>query len=110
MLDGLAGVTVDGMKARYLAALAAALTMCVSLVPAQASASFIVYGCGVNLCRVAPDGTGMRKITTDGTKAANYHWPSLSRDGRRMSWLRAADLMLGDANARPAVGPIERSA
>ena len=51
----------------------------------------------------------MRHITTDGTEAANYHWPSLSRDGRRMSWLRRADLMLGDAHAKPAVGPNERS-
>ena len=109
MPHGRAGVTVDGMNGRYLAALGAALTMCVALIPTQASGSFIVYGCGVNLCRVAPDGTGMRQITRDGTGAANYHWPSMSRDGRRMSWLRGADLMLGDANARPTTGPMERS-
>src|SRR5512135_498050 len=109
MPHGLVCVTVDAMKSCYLAALGAALTICVAFAPAQASASFIVYGCGVNLCRVAPDGTGMRQITTDGTEAANYHWPSLSRGGQRMSWLRGADLMLGDANARAAVGPMERS-
>ena len=48
----------------------------------------IVYGCGLNLCTVAPDGTGAKQLTTDGTSGMPYTWPSLSRDGSRMSFIR----------------------
>lgn len=52
-----------------------------------ASASYIVYVCGVNLCEVNPDGTGQRALTTDGGGAAgSYSTPSLSRDGTLLAF------------------------
>lgn len=86
-----------------------AVVAAATLTPATAQASFIVYTCGVDLCRVDPAGASPRRITTDGTSVANYQWPSVSRDGRRMSWLRGNDLMIGDAGAVPSGGPLART-
>ena len=53
----------------------------------SASASYIVYVCGPNLCEVNPDGTGQRALTSDGGGAAgSYSTPSLSRDGTLLSF------------------------
>lgn len=53
----------------------------------SASASYIVYVCGANLCEVNPDGTGQRALTSDGGGAAgSYSTPSLSRDGTLLSF------------------------
>jgi Tol biopolymer transport system component len=53
----------------------------------SASASYIVYVCGANLCEVNPDGTGQRALTTDGGGAAgSYSTPSLSRDGTLLAF------------------------
>ncbi len=89
-----------------------AITAFFALTTAHADASFVVFQCGAgqNLCRINPDGTGLQQITSDGSPTAGYHWPSLSRDGSRMSWIRGnGDLFIGDAAAHPTVGPIERS-
>ena len=53
----------------------------------SASASYIVYVCGANLCEVNPDGTGQRPLTADGGGAAgSYSTPSLSRDGTLLAF------------------------
>ena len=53
----------------------------------SASASYIVYVCGANLCEVNPDGTGQRALTADGGGAAgSYSTPSLSRDGTLLAF------------------------
>jgi Tol biopolymer transport system component len=53
----------------------------------SASASYIVYVCGANLCEVNPDGTGQRALSTDGGGAAgSYSTPSLSRDGTLLAF------------------------
>ena len=52
-----------------------------------ASASYIVYVCGANLCEVNPDGTGQRALTADGGGAAgSYSTPSLSSDGTLLAF------------------------
>ncbi|MDO8631316.1 MAG: hypothetical protein Q7R41_12565, partial [Phycisphaerales bacterium] len=89
-----------------------AITTIFALTAAPANASFLIFQCGAdqNLCRINPDGTGLQQITSDGSPTAGYHWPSLSRDGTRMSWIRGnGDLFIGDAAAHAAVGPIERT-
>jgi WD40 repeat protein len=86
------------------AALAAALILAFA---AAAHASFIVYGCGNNLCRINPDGTGSAPVTTDGGSGASaYGAPSLSRDGSRLAFIQGSNLYIGDAAAQNRVGPI----
>ncbi len=100
------------MPTRPLSLLAAvtALVAGLALAAPPARASSIVYACGLNLCSIGADGTGQRQVTSDGTSTRPYTWPSLSRDGARMSWIRNGDLFIGTPAATPAVGPIVRSA
>ena len=51
--------------------------------PAQAK-DVVVYVCGTDLCRVAPDGTGKQRLTRNG----GYSRPSISRSGRRLAFRR----------------------
>lgn len=65
----------------------AALLVAGAIAAGSASASYIVYVCGANLCEVNPDGTGQRALTTDGGGAAgSYSTPSLSRDGTLLAF------------------------
>lgn len=49
------------------------------------AAERIVYGCGVNICAAATDGSGQHQLTTDGGQGATqYIEPSVSLDGSRM--------------------------
>jgi len=58
-----------------------------ALAAGSASASYIVYVCGANLCEVNPDGTGQRALMADGGGAAgSYSTPSLSRDGTLLAF------------------------
>src|SRR3954447_3406845 len=41
----------------------------------------VVYGQASNIWLSAPDGSGARQLTSDGTDAAGYHDPSLADDG-----------------------------
>jgi hypothetical protein len=66
----------------------------------------IVFECSDNLCRINPDGSGRAQITGDGSPVNDYHWPSLSRDGTRMSWIRHGGLFLGDPSGRVTSGPM----
>ena len=60
-----------------------------ALAAGSASASYLVYVCGANLCEVNPDGTGQRAMTTDGGGAGgSYSTPSLSRDGSLLAFDR----------------------
>lgn len=97
-----------GVRSARAAALLLAWLVAFGLVPA--AHAVIVYQCGNDLCRIAPDGSGRAQITSDGTGVSPYTWPSLSRDGTRMAWIRNGDLYLGSATAQPSVGPIVRSA
>lgn len=94
------------MRSWLVPLLAAALVLPV----APAGASTVIYSCGRDLCAIAPDGTGGRQLTSDGTDVRPYTWPSLSQDGTRMAWIRNGDLFLGNAAAQPSVGPVVRSA
>ena len=53
--------------------------------PAEAK-DVVVYVCGKDLCRVAPDGTGKQRLTRDG----GYSRPSISRTGRRLAFRRGS--------------------
>jgi hypothetical protein len=88
------------------------------LVPAAvAQASFVVYVCGYNLCRVDLPSGASRPITTDGTADMPYRQPKLSRDGTKLAFLhgtpwsyccQAVDgIYVSDGNASGRVGPFK---
>jgi hypothetical protein len=75
---------------------------------AVASSSVIVYDCAPNLCRIAPDGTGMTHLTSDGQAGTSmaYGGPSLSRDGSKLAFAFNNHIFVSDANANNRGAPI----
>ena len=64
-----------------------AFVVLLALAPAAAEAKdVVVYVCGKDLCRVAPDGKGKQRLTRNG----GYSRPSLSRTGRRLAYRRGS--------------------
>ena len=46
----------------------------------------LVYRCGPNICKAAPDGSGKQRLTTDGKPGGPlYSWVSASADGSRIA-------------------------
>jgi WD40-like Beta Propeller Repeat len=68
---------------------------------APAGASSIVYTCGANLCRIDPKKPKrVTHLTRDGKSGGpRYSSPSLSTNGRTLSFLKAQDLFLANRNA-----------
>jgi len=93
-----------------LFARATLLALAVGCLAASPAGATIVFQCSDNLCRINADGSGRTQITSDGSSTNDYHWPSLSRGGTRMAWIRHGGLYLGDANASSAVGPMTNAA
>jgi hypothetical protein len=54
--------------------------------PAAEAKDVVVYVCGNDLCRVAPDGKGKQRLTRNG----GYSRPSISRTGRRLAFRRGS--------------------
>jgi WD40 repeat protein len=69
-----------------------------------AQADLLLYRCGTDVCRVAPDGTGKRKLTREGT----HTWLSASADGSRLAVVRDTYAYLLDGRGRALAGPLER--
>jgi Tol biopolymer transport system component len=71
---------------------------------APAGAASIVYTCGANLCRIDPKKPKrVTHLTRDGKSGGpRYSSPSLSKDGKKLSFLKGQDLILAnrDAGAR----------
>ncbi|HWM10283.1 MAG TPA: hypothetical protein VNO82_13110 [Solirubrobacteraceae bacterium] len=86
---------------RLLAAVASAAAVLFLDVPA-ATADLLVYRCGPNLCRVAPDGTGKRQIARGGT------WLSASADGSRLAVVRSTYAYVLDGSGKQLAGPLTR--
>jgi len=74
---------------------------------AVASSSVIVYDCAPNLCRIAPDGTGMTHLTSDGQSGTSmaYGGPSLSRDGSKLAFAFNNHIFVSDVNANNRSAP-----
>jgi hypothetical protein len=83
---------------------------------ARSRPSVLVYSCGrgfANLCQVSGDGTGARRLTTDGSAtvfAKRYASPSLSRDGSRLAYLRGYGLRVLNRNTGRRTGFISHQA
>ena len=83
---------------------------------ARTTSSVLVYSCGAgyaNLCQVNADGSGLKRLTTDGsstTFAKKYISPSLSRDGRELAYLRGYKLYVLNRATSRLTGPISNDA
>jgi hypothetical protein len=83
---------------------------------ARSSASVLVYSCGngfANLCQVSANGTGARRLTTDGSAtvfANRYASPSLSRDGTRLAYIRGYGLHVWNRHTGRRTGLISHQA
>jgi WD40 repeat protein len=77
---------------------------------AQASADTLVYRCGPNVCKAAPDGTGKKRLTTDGKPGGPlYSWLSASADGSRLAVVNATYAHVLDGRGRRLTGRLPRS-
>ena len=80
-----------------------------SAIAQPASADSLLYRCGPNVCRVAPDGTGRTQLTTDGRAGGPaYAWLSATRDGSRLAVVKGASAYVLDGSARRISGPLQR--
>ncbi|MGD0166251.1 MAG: hypothetical protein ABSC51_03055 [Gaiellaceae bacterium] len=83
---------------------------------ARTAASVLVYSCGpgyANLCQVNADGSGLKRLTTDGKAAPfakRYISPSLSRDGRKLAYLRGYKLYVLSRATGHRTGAISNNA
>jgi WD40-like Beta Propeller Repeat len=77
---------------------------------AQASADALVYRCGPNVCKAAPDGTGKQRLTTDGKRGGPlYSWLSASADGSRLAVVNATYAYVLDGRGRRLTARLPRS-
>lgn len=90
-------------------ALAAAITLTTA---AAAHASFLVYACNGNLCRINADGSGQRQLTSDGQPGTSkvYGGPSLSRDGNKLAFAFNDHIIVSDPNANNRSAPFATTA
>lgn len=88
------------------------MSLCAAVGADSASASFIVFRCGANLCRVNPDGSGQTQLTSDGQTGTSqmYGAPSLSRDGTKLAFVFNYHVIVADANANSRSVPFASTA
>src|ERR1700742_3572135 len=71
---------------------------------APARADSLLYRCGDNVCRAAPDGGLRTQLTRDG----GYAWLSASRDGTRIAVSKGNAAYVLDGTGRQRSGPLPR--
>ena len=81
-----APATYTGPRAAWRWLPTALVMTAIALPTGVASArSSIVFRCGDNICRVAPDGSDRKRLTTNGRgKGPSYGWLSATRTGSRL--------------------------
>ena len=81
-----------------------------AVLSADSLADTLVYRCGPNVCRAAPDGSAKRRLTTDGQpNGPLYAWVSASTDGSRLGVVNATYSYVLDGNGRRITGKLPRS-
>jgi hypothetical protein len=73
--------------------------------PASAAADALVYRCGTNLCRAAPDGSAKKRLTKDG---GTYTWVSATRSGSRLAVVRSSFTRVLDGRGHALTGDLPR--
>ena len=97
------------MVARRLAAIATIAMAAVAAGAVPASADTLVYRCGPNVCKAAPDGTGKQRLTTDGEPGGPlYSWLSASADGSRLAVVNATYAYVLNGKGRRLTGKLPR--
>ncbi len=95
-----------------VARLAAVATVTVAVLAAgaaTAAADALVYRCGPNVCKAAPDGTGKHRLTTDGKPGGPlYSWVSASANGSRLAVVNATFAYVLDGKGRRITGKLPR--
>jgi len=83
---------------------------------ARSTPSVLVYSCGrgfANVCQLNPNGSGARRLTTDGSATVfvkRYASPSLSRDGTKLAYLRGYGLHVWNRHTGRRTGFISHQA
>jgi dipeptidyl aminopeptidase/acylaminoacyl peptidase len=97
------------MLARLVCALTATVTMShVGVAPAGAES--ILFRCGPNICRVAPNGSGRTQLTSNGRNGGpSYGWLSASKDGSRLGVAYGNKAYVLDGSGRRLQGPLRNS-
>jgi hypothetical protein len=97
------------MVARRPAAIATIAVAALAAGAARATADALVYRCGPNVCKAAPDGTGKQRLTTDGKPGGPlYSWLSASADGSRLAVVNATYAYVLDGRGRRLTGKLPR--
>jgi WD40 repeat protein len=82
----------------------ATLAVC-AVLTTDASADALVYRCGNDICRAAPDGSAKKRLTRDG---GTYTWVSASRDGKRLGVVRSTFARVLDGRGKALTGNLPR--
>ena len=97
------------MVARRLAAVATVTVAALAAGAGPAFADTLVYRCGPNICKAAPDGSGKRQLTTDGRPDGPlYSWVSASADGSRLAAVNATFAYILDGKGRRITDKLRR--
>lgn len=75
----------------------------------SATADSLLYRCGANVCRAAPDGSGRARLTSDGRSGGpSYSWLSATRNGGRLAVAKGAAAYVLGGSGRRIAGPLPR--
>ena len=97
------------MVAHRPAAIATIAVAALAAGAARATADALVYRCGPNICKAAPDGTAKQRLTTDGRPGGPlYSWLSASADGSRLAVVNATYAYVLDGSGRRLTGKLPR--
>jgi WD40-like Beta Propeller Repeat len=97
------------MVASRFAAVAAVAVAVLAAGAARASADTLVYRCGPNVCKAAPNGTGKQRLTTDGKPGGPlYAWVSASADASRIAVVNATFAYVLNGKGRRITGKLPR--
>jgi WD40-like Beta Propeller Repeat len=70
----------------------------------------IVFRCGANICRVAPDGTARKRLTRNGRKGGpTYGWLSANRRGSRLGVAFGNKAYVLDGSGKRLRGPFRQN-
>jgi len=83
----------------------AATIVVLAVLPGDAWADALIYRCGTNVCRAAPDGSAKKRLTRDG---GTYTWVSASRDGSRLAVVRSTFARVLDGRGNALTGNLPR--
>jgi hypothetical protein len=98
---------MTGMRLHRLIVVAA---IAGAALPADALADALVYRCGPNICRAAPNGSAKRHLTKDGRpNGPLYAWVSASADGSRLGVVNATYGYVLNGKGRRITGKLPRS-